>query len=269
MEGIFQPHSWLADEWPCRKELHCPTGFIPRPHSGFGGAKARVLRPSKVPWSRDLPSCHLCHQFHACLSHPETEHKDHEMISKFPVPPKHQRKMVQKQSLTLAPLAPLEPCGGNERGVKCPSRAGLSPSTLQSPHQLSLRHSAQLCTPLGPTGSLLLAQAAPAGGVDVGAHSRLQQHAAAGPALDNHTWRHWDLPQTSLLTSPFLLGFLCHPREERRKGNGRMKTLAAQSVWPTSETPLSLQPHVPSFLGNQQVPCLLACPRDKNTVLQR
>lgn len=169
-KGYSSPIPGWQMNGPAGRELHCPTGFIPRPHSDFGEAKARVLRP----WSRDLPSCHLCHRFHACLSHPETEHKDNEMISKFPVPPKHQREMVQKQSLTLAPLAPLEPCGGNERGVRYPSRTGLSPSALQSPHQLSLRHSAQLCTPLGPAGSPLLAQAVPAGGVDVGAHSRLQ-----------------------------------------------------------------------------------------------
>lgn len=31
---------WQMDG-PAGRELHCPTGFIPRHHNGFGGAKAR------------------------------------------------------------------------------------------------------------------------------------------------------------------------------------------------------------------------------------
>lgn len=80
---------WQVDS-PAGREPHCPTGdtgFVPRPHNGFGGAKAGVLRLSKVPWNGGLPSCHRCHRFHACPSHPETENRDHEeVISNHPPP---------------------------------------------------------------------------------------------------------------------------------------------------------------------------------------
>lgn len=80
----LKEHSSPVPDWqidiPPGKEHHCSTqdtSFIPRPQNAFGGANVRVLRLSKVP-QRDLPSCHRCHQFHACLSHPETENRHHE-----------------------------------------------------------------------------------------------------------------------------------------------------------------------------------------------
>jgi len=76
---------------PAGREPQCPmweTGFI----QWFLWGKSQG--PQAKPQSGDLPSCHQCHRFHVCLSHPEMENRDHEVISKDPSPPRHQPERI-------------------------------------------------------------------------------------------------------------------------------------------------------------------------------
>lgn len=158
--------------------------------------------------------------------------------------------MVQKQRLTLAPLAPLEPCKGKERDVRPLCRADPPPHCAAVPmpaqsggadihhgpaHFRSLVFCPAVpiaeCSSKGqgcvsskladPKGSLLLARAGLAGGTDAQAPTRPQHLAAA--AWANQAEGHRVLPLTSSSSSPFLLDFLCHPRDERGNQNENMQ----------------------------------------------
>ena len=131
--------------------------------------------------------------------------------------------MVQKQRLTLAPLAPLEPCEGKERDVRPSCRADPSPHHAVVPmlarsegagihrapaHCWSLPFCPAVptarclpgprgcvsCKRAAPVGSPLLAQAVPAGGTDgwAWACTRPQHCAAAGAAQANQAGGHRD-----------------------------------------------------------------------------
>lgn len=153
------------------------------------------------------------------------------------------------QNLTLAPLAPLDPCKRKERS-QAPRGADPSPhhAAIPMPAQPQVWVFLHPCTPPVPPLCTTVHKAwclpAPR------SHISLKLVVLAGCWCFQGGWMHrpgrvpspdarqplcaarqrggHQAPPMSLLHSPFLLDFLCHPSDERREEKQRMKTLAAR-----------------------------------------